>query len=474
MRIGQMLNMRSEQRQAGLASVEMMLIVPVLLLMMYIMVHSAKTMVTYEKRIIESRNAAYLTELYEGGEIQAIDRAWRTADETIQAGEQALADGFEELEQLQNLYEFNTIRTGDLPFVNGIPIQRYAMESSEGHDFYDEMIISTRDEMDDFSPTDDPNIMTDKIRNLSKVLTNDYSKSGATVGVSVSAYVGPLGNFTPFNGYITMRDRHTADFSNKMDLLDHRTNSQDVIDDGYNLKEGYSEELKEMLEWDDSDPADLFAGVFADTSNTEIAELGAFNVPIPEPVDVTVGINPPRAIEDDYDYSDCSGSYPGTNLRIPKCQPGSGSAAGKWLNGNGTQGAQGNSFWTPAPGTPRANALASEGASHIEFRNGYPVFEPFAYNNNGAFPNAVVTVPGMTGRQPYNKIGEGDFWKADEAYRQQLKNSGHPDWETWRRPAGYTWHHHQDCQTMILVRTDIHGNGLPHSGGASRIRDNAC
>ena len=30
----------------------------------------------------------------------------------------------------------------------------------------------------------------------------------------------------------------------------------------------------------------------------------------------------------------------------------------------------------------------------------------------------------------------------------------------------YTWHHHQDGKTMMLVRTDVH-TGLSHSGGVS-------
>ena len=280
--------MRLARSQTGLASVELVLITPVLLLMMYIMVHSAKTMLTYEKRVIESRNAAYLTELYEGGEIQWIDRQWRTADESARDLEETLATGAQIASVAETIYDFRPIRPGNIPFLNGFPVQRYAMESSAGTEFYDEMIQTTRDDMDAYSAVDDPNIMTDKIRQLSNVLTNDNSKSGATVGVSVSGFVGPLGVFQPSNGRLTMRAYHTVDFSNKLDLLDPKLNSQDVIDEGYNLKAGYSDELEQMSAWEGQ--GDLFAGVFANTSTTEIAELGAFDVPVPNPPNVDTGI----------------------------------------------------------------------------------------------------------------------------------------------------------------------------------------
>ncbi len=37
-------------------------------------------------------------------------------------------------------------------------------------------------------------------------------------------------------------------------------------------------------------------------------------------------------------------------------------------------------------------------------------------------------------------------------------------------PEGYTWHHHQDGKTMILVPTDLHG-AVGHTGGVSTIKN---
>jgi hypothetical protein len=44
-----------------------------------------------------------------------------------------------------------------------------------------------------------------------------------------------------------------------------------------------------------------------------------------------------------------------------------------------------------------------------------------------------------------------------------------------RPPDGYTWHHVEDGQHMILVRRDVHDatiGGFPHTGGASIVRNN--
>jgi hypothetical protein len=43
------------------------------------------------------------------------------------------------------------------------------------------------------------------------------------------------------------------------------------------------------------------------------------------------------------------------------------------------------------------------------------------------------------------------------------------------RPPGYTWHHHQDGQTMMLVPDYINSparQGISHTGGAAIIRHN--
>jgi hypothetical protein len=40
---------------------------------------------------------------------------------------------------------------------------------------------------------------------------------------------------------------------------------------------------------------------------------------------------------------------------------------------------------------------------------------------------------------------------------------------TNRRPEGYTWHHHYDCETMELIPTDLNG-AIGHTGGAAIVR----
>jgi hypothetical protein len=39
-----------------------------------------------------------------------------------------------------------------------------------------------------------------------------------------------------------------------------------------------------------------------------------------------------------------------------------------------------------------------------------------------------------------------------------------------KRPAGYTWHHHYDCQTMELIPAELN-DIIDHTGGAAIIRD---
>jgi A nuclease of the HNH/ENDO VII superfamily with conserved WHH len=115
-----------------------------------------------------------------------------------------------------------------------------------------------------------------------------------------------------------------------------------------------------------------------------------------------------------------------------------------------------------------------------------PNFSPYAERE--------VTVSGVTGK-PESEIKPelGDFAKAWKSYEDQLVSQGmsrdaavkyiedtydvHPrasgekqgHWPD-KSPRGFTWHHHQDQQTMILIDTRIHGT-FTHQGGASLARD---
>ena len=159
---------------------------------------------------------------------------------------------------------------------------------------------------------------------------------------------------------------------------------------------------------------------------------------------------------DDHDYSNCSGNLVvgGETRNIPRCSP----TNGRWSDP--TQ--PGNSTWIPARDTNLAIALAPRRVLGIVYRNGYPVFEPFAYTAPGQTKKAIVPVPDLRGDD-----NTYDFREARDEYRRMIGNP------TWRAPSGWTWHHHEDCRTMILVPTDIHGEAR-HQGGASNIRNTTC
>lgn len=76
---------------------------------------------------------------------------------------------------------------------------------------------------------------------------------------------------------------------------------------------------------------------------------------------------------------------------------------------------------------------------------GFPNFSPFAIKR--------VTIQ-MHGNRLY-RVPDGDFGNANEKAGYE-RNGG--------EPAGYTWHHHQDRKTMLLIPTEIH-DAFRHSGG---------
>jgi hypothetical protein len=82
----------------------------------------------------------------------------------------------------------------------------------------------------------------------------------------------------------------------------------------------------------------------------------------------------------------------------------------------------------------------------VEFdEKGFPDLKPYTKKE--------VQVEGLTGDR------ESDEKKAS-------KIAGYK-----KRPEGYTWHHHQDGETMQLVPQDLHG-AVRHTGGVSTIKHN--
>ena len=93
--------------------------------------------------------------------------------------------------------------------------------------------------------------------------------------------------------------------------------------------------------------------------------------------------------------------------------------------------------------------------------NGYPDFTPYAKSVPRRFCLGAVCVPykqkkfviaGLNGNYPH------DFHLANKA-------AGYD-----KTPSGFTWHHHEDGKTMILVPTDLHRE-VRHSGGAAILRE---
>lgn len=74
------------------------------------------------------------------------------------------------------------------------------------------------------------------------------------------------------------------------------------------------------------------------------------------------------------------------------------------------------------------------------FKQGYPDFELFVYKIGTI--SAKIEVDGLTGKNT-------DFTLANQAMKDLTVDPN------WKKPDGYTWHHHQNCKTMILVPTDI-------------------
>lgn len=74
---------------------------------------------------------------------------------------------------------------------------------------------------------------------------------------------------------------------------------------------------------------------------------------------------------------------------------------------------------------------------------GFPDFSPYA--------KAKVRLKGLT----------GDY-RQDELRALEALN-----WQ--ETPAGYVWHHVEDCETLLLVPQDLH-KAVRHTGGAAIIR----
>ena len=129
-------------------------------------------------------------------------------------------------------------------------------------------------------------------------------------------------------------------------------------------------------------------------------------------------------------------------------------------NGGEWNGTPGDSYWRP--GTDKyyerklrvLNERRGLPANHpIEFRNGFPNFEPYA--------SGKVKID-MKGNCLTSS--NGDFGKANAAMKKI-----DPDFDWDEVSKTHTWHHVEDGTTMLLIPKTV--NKIPHTGGASLIKE---
>lgn len=93
-------------------------------------------------------------------------------------------------------------------------------------------------------------------------------------------------------------------------------------------------------------------------------------------------------------------------------------------------------------------------------KDGYPDFTPYAHPT---VEPVEIEVANPTNRP-------ADFKAANEAAKLD-KNSNPPVMKPNEPPEGYTWHHHEDGKTMILIDENVHK--MSHTGGVSTVKNNS-
>ncbi len=88
----------------------------------------------------------------------------------------------------------------------------------------------------------------------------------------------------------------------------------------------------------------------------------------------------------------------------------------------------------------------------VNYKDGLPDFAPFMKHPSGVKSVQIE----VTGNQRLDNITAN-------------KAAGHPEWGDYP-PKGWTWHHHEDAKTMMLIPSEINLK-FYHAGGASIARD---
>ncbi|WP_246140811.1 HNH endonuclease [Bacillus marasmi] len=119
----------------------------------------------------------------------------------------------------------------------------------------------------------------------------------------------------------------------------------------------------------------------------------------------------------------------------------------KWLDKGGEISIDSDGTWT----------YTNKSGVSVRYPDGYPDFTPFMHPN--------VEPVKIEVQSPKNN--PKDFENANlEA--KLTKDTDPPIFDSRKPPEGYSWHHHQDGETMMLVDEDIHRE-FRHIGGQSKV-----
>lgn len=119
----------------------------------------------------------------------------------------------------------------------------------------------------------------------------------------------------------------------------------------------------------------------------------------------------------------------------------------KWKKKGGSVTIDENGTWT----------YTNKNGKSVSYPDGFPDFTPYAHPT---VQPVVIQIASPTNRAT-------DYRAANEKAGLH-KDSDPPVPSLDKPPLGYTWHHHQDGKTMMLVEKDIHRE-FTHSGGVSAV-----
>ncbi|RFB61153.1 HNH endonuclease [Bacillus thuringiensis] len=132
---------------------------------------------------------------------------------------------------------------------------------------------------------------------------------------------------------------------------------------------------------------------------------------------------------------------------ILKTKPMNSPKPDKWYKKGGSISIDDNGTWT----------YTNKSGVSVNYPNGYPDFTPYMHPN--------VKPVQIEVHSPKNN--PKDFENANIAAKL-TRDTDPPILDIRRPPEGYTWHHHEDGKTMMLVDEDIHRE-FRHIGGQSKV-----